>query len=1047
MSTTWAAENLAKIGARRSLPESIRLPEFSAFAKWLSKEWAARAFYEKRKWGQLFEAGAESTLEAAFAAPRADAVALLQALSLPALKKAKLETLAFAERIVREMAHGRVAAHPERSLTPFIAGERGLADAVNVHLRACELHLVRSMKKSELWALVLSVAKEPAATKCDELRHAVAAASNEDYARSVAVAAKARARMALEQRAALAFHFPDQPWGTEDLEVWLADPAFALNHVDVSFLLSATNDSELVRRFVVDRHRAWSAAGCAYDLAFVLPEADALGILGDALGWLLKKPSYGPVLKGPPREIAGGIAAIGTPAAAAILAKHAQHPILAPQILAWFRENPALTGALGEAAADGSKLAATADRIAKKQKGASTAAAVASPGDLPTVLRDTPWRTKSKAKPTVIHRLAMKGLELERVDAELLETEPYRRADSEVRTSRPMTTDELAKWRAEVKAGGFNYADYEILHHRGAGYEYLEVPAADGLAAWNSETKDGKGKTVYLHIHEPEFAFLVKHGPAAFPGWIRRDWAKYLGWEGGESTLLTSLVVVSPRMAPAMAEVFEYRKPFRRHARAWLVKHSDVAALGLVPDAVGPLGRPRTAAESALTMLAGAGKRAAVESAASAYGKKARETIDALLARDPLVTDQKPPKRPPILRLGDLPSIELRSGETLGPDAIDGVLDMLSISLPEEAYAGIALLREACTEDSLGAFALELLEQWVLGDAPGRHDWMGFAVVHLPSEAGHARLFGLAREWATKNQAKAERACIALTSIGTDAALLHLTHIAERTRFATLKDRAAALVKQAANARGLSIEELEDRTVPVLDADADKKTRDAVLQRVTRRLERLMLSGRAIERGALDAFFLKHPVVAPLCRALVWESADGTRSFRVAEDGSFADARDHSVALEDTARVRLAHPARTAGLGEAWSTVFGDYELIQPFEQLGRVVARPTAKETKATELERGAGVTVAAKKLLGVLEACGWRRDSAGQPSAFLRELAGVTAHLQIEPGFEIQYLADAEPQKLGTVTFSTTDGPVALGAVDAVAFSEAVRDLGALR
>jgi len=1017
------------------------------FAKWLPKEWAARALHHERTWAQLFESGAASSLEPALAGPRTEAVALLQGLSLSALKRAKLETLAFAERIIREMAHGRVAAHPSRSLTPFIASQRGLAEALEVHLRASELCLERETRPGVLWALVASIDPRPTIERCDDLRHAIAASTHEEYAKGVAVAAKAHARMGFQDRAALAFHFPDEPWGTEGLEAYLADPSLAANHVNVGFLLSTTRDATLIRRYVVDRHRAWDVAGCAFDLAFVLPEADALDILGDALVRMLKKPAYGPVLKGPPRELAEAIAAIGTPAAATILAKHAQHPILAPQILAWFRENPEHTGALGTATSSGSKLAATADRIVRKQKGSTAPATVASNSDLPPVLRDAPWRAKTKAKPAVIDGLAIKGLELERLDTELLETEPYRRAEAEVRESRPMTKAELAKWRAEVKRREFTHADYELLHHGGARYEYLEVPAAESLSGWNAEMKDGEGRTFHLHVHEPEFAFLAKHGVAAFPGWIKRDWAKSLPWEGADNVMRTSLVVVSPRMAPAMADVFGYRKQFRRPARAWLVKHAEVAALGLVPDAVGAIGKTRTAAEGALTMLAGSGARAAVEKAASAYGKKVREAIDALLARDPLATDQKPPKRPAFLRREDLPPIALRSGAVLGPDAIDGVLDMLSIGLPEEAYAGIAHLRDACTDASLGAFALELLEQWVLGDAPGRHDWMGFAVVHLPSDAGHARLFALAREWATKNQAKAERACVALTAIGTDAALLHLTHIAERTRFATLKERAAALVKQAADARGLSVEELEDRTVPELEPDADKKTREAVLQRVTRRLERSMVTGRALALDDVSAFFLKHPTVAPLSRALVWETADGARRFRVAEDGSFADARDRAISLDGSARVRLAHPARTPGVGAEWSMVFGDYEIIQPFEQLGRAVSGPTEKEAKAKELARGKGITVAAKKLLGLLESRGWRRDSAGGPSAFLRDVGDVTARLPIEPGFEIQHLADAHPQKLGPVTFSKRGAPLALGAVDAVAFSEVVRDLEALR
>jgi hypothetical protein len=390
---------------------------------------------------------------------------------------------------------------------------------------------------------------------------------------------------------------------------------------------------------------------------------------------------------------------------------------------------------------------------------------------------------------------------------------------------------------------------------------------------------------------------------------------------------------------------------------------------------------------------------------------------------------------------------------------------MLSISLPEEPYAGIeALLADdACEPASLGAFALELLEQWVLADAPGRFDWMAFAVVHLPSDAGHARLAALAREWSAKNQAKCERACVGLVAIGTDAALLHLTHVADTTRFQNLKERAAALLAQAAAARGLGVDELGDRTVPVTDP-ADRKAHDAVVQRVVRRLERLLVTGRSLDLETFVAFFVKHPVVGPIARSLIWETADGARRFRLAEDGSYADAADAAVSLGSTStpaesasaesrvRVRLAHPVRTPGLAAEWSTVLADYEILQPFEQVGRAVFAPTAKEAKASELAPGKPFAVAPKKLLGTLESRGWRRDSAGQPSAFLRELrdekgAEVAVKLPIEPGFEVWSMSDAGPQKIGPITFAARGQSLALGAVEKVIFSEIARDLEALR
>lgn len=1037
-------ELLKRVLPRRSLPGSATLPSWEAFAKWLTKTWASDDYYlQKRKWGQAFEAGVETALAGALKGPHADAVALLRGITPASIKKAKLETLAAAECIVQAMGHGRDAKHPFKSLVAFVAAERGLADALRVWMRTGELKMLREQRKSSLWALVVGEDEHPSLDANDELRAAVALADDDAYAEARALAEKARANRDVGQRAHIAYHFPDEPWATEDLEAWLADPMLADRWVRVGFLLSATTDVGVVRRYLETQHRSSEIAGAAFDLVAVLSASDALALFDASLPELLKRPSYGPVLKGPPRVVAEAIAAIGSPEAAKILARFASHPILAPQILEWFRVHPEHTSALEATAKDGTKLASTVDRLVAKQKGGGAAARVATTEELPTVLRDRPWKQKTKA-PLAALKVETSGMEHEKLDAELLETDAYRRDQSHAHASRPMTKSEVAAWSKKVATCSFAYADYEFQKLPGGGYVHLEIPSGEGLAAWNAETTDKEGKPYKVHVHDPN-AYFSRHGVAAFPGWIRRDWAKYLAWEGGPSVMRTSMLVVSPKMAPAMADVFENRKNFRHHARAWLVRHPKVAAYGLVPDAVGPAGKARKAAEAALTMLASSGARAVIEEVASSYGSKARAAIDVLLARDPLSTDATVPKRPPILKREDLPEIRLRNGATkLDEDAVDGVLDMLSICLPEAPYAGIARLREACDEASLGAFALELLEQWVLGDAPGRCDWMGFAVVHLPSDAGHARLAALAREWSTKNQAKCERALVGLKAIGSDASLLHLTHVASSTRFANLKERATGLVAEAAEARGWSIEELEDRTVPVIEKK-DKKAYDAVVQRVMRRLEQLMISGRALDRATFEGFFVKHPIVGPLARALVWETEDGSKRFRVAEDGTFADAGDRALSVSESVRVRLAHPARTVGLDAEWSTVFADYALLPPVEQLGRVVTKPNAKEASATALERGKDATAPAKKLLGLLEARGWRRDAAGGPSSFLRDLGGIEIRLPISPGFEIADLARAPAQKLGAVTFTRAGSPVRLGDVDAIVFSEIARDVAA--
>jgi len=75
-------------------------------------------------------------------------------------------------------------------------------------------------------------------------------------------------------------------------------------------------------------------------------------------------------------------------------------------------------------------------------------------------------------------------------------------------------------------------------------------------------------------------------------------------------------------------------------------------------------------------------------------------------------------------------------------------------------------------------------------------------------------------------------------------------------------------------------------------------------------------------------------VLGTLARRLVWRDARG-KLFRVAEDGSFATADDD--VMEVQAPVRIADPsAMTADERFRWSEVMASYEIVQPFDQLGR---------------------------------------------------------------------------------------------------------------
>jgi hypothetical protein len=104
-----------------------------------------------------------------------------------------------------------------------------------------------------------------------------------------------------------------------------------------------------------------------------------------------------------------------------------------------------------------------------------------------------------------------------------------------------------------------------------------------------------------------------------------------------------------------------------------------------------------------------------------------------------------------------------------------------------------------------------------------------------------------------------------------------------------------------------------------------------------------------------------------LGRGLVW--MQGTRTFRVAEDGSFADPEDSPLVLGESL-VFLLHPLnQDPGLLACWRKLFEDYEILSPFPQLNREVFEKIP-EVRSWEVSIGG--------IFGFLKA-GWKREYSG--------------------------------------------------------------------
>ncbi|MEV5986960.1 DUF4132 domain-containing protein [Streptomyces sp. NPDC052051] len=576
------------------------------------------------------------------------------------------------------------------------------------------------------------------------------------------------------------------------------------------------------------------------------------------------------------------------------------------------------------------------------------------------------------------------------------------------------------------------------------------------------------------------------------------------------------LPYVDAGVAGQMCDWLARLKSMDATARAWLARHGLAAVPTLVPHAVGPVGTARRGAERALRILATAHGDEAVLRAATGCGQEASDIIAELLATDPL--ESALPARMPTVGAWAvpalLPQILLEEGGALPDDAVRHVLTMLALSKPGEDYPGLDILTARCTRDSLATFAWGLFEQWRLAGMPAKDSWALHALGRFGDDETVRRLTPLVRAWPGEAaHHRAVEGLNVLAAIGTDVALMHLHGIAQRVPFKALKVRAQEKIAEVAEQLGLTSEQLGDRLVPDLGLDAsggtvidygsrrftvgfDEQLRPYVLDDTgkrrkalptpgvkddpelapaerkrfaalkkdvrtiaadqVRRLEAAMVAGRAWSMDEFRELFVSHPLLWHLVRRLVWLSkVDGeVTAFRVAEDRTFADVDDDELKIPDTARVRVAHALHLGQELDAWSELFADYEILQPFPQLGRPVFTLTEEEAAGHRLTRFEGATVPVGKLLGLTKR-GWQRGApqdAGVECWFHRPIdENRYLVIGLDEGIAVGAVDMFPDQTFETVWLDTAPGDywqsreyaLRLGDLDPVMASELLADL----
>ncbi|MDM5178370.1 DUF4132 domain-containing protein [Massilia sp. DJPM01] len=734
----------------------------------------------------------------------------------------------------------------------------------------------------------------------------------------------------------------------------------------------------------------------------------------------------------------------------------------------------------------------------------------ADPSELPLVLAAPPWRQPAmqEAQPFALAALALDPVvRWSEAERERVAADGYRYQDYLVRRQYPMagavravddidTDGSLAPWVDCLDPN-------ECLQEQARAI--ADLPAPMNARVWNA--------LAHMGMTRPGYA-IARLGVDALPALVdmftsaptrEMEYVQYFG-----------AVDLAAPVARAYATLKS--KALLAQARAWLLDFPEHAACGLIAPALGQAGVERDHARQSLRVLAAAGHADLLLDVAARYRQPdVSAAMRAMLGQSPL---QRYPAR-----IGKLPAfwtalvwtrpLLAASGKALPDDAMDAIGVMLRFPHADGVYAGVGELKQACTPDSLAAFAWDLFRAWTDDGAKGKEIWAFHALGLLGNDESARRLTRLLRDWPGQGlHARAVVGLDVLALIGSDIALMLLNGVAQKLKFKALQDRAQEKIKEIAEARGLASDELEDRLAPDLGLDeqgallldfgprqfrvgfdetlapfvraadgkrsADlpkpKKSDDAdlataavkrfkLLKKDARTIAgqqvlRLELAMCAQRRWPVRVFYdcmVAHPLVRHLAQRLVWGVYDANGGqlqacFRVTPEGALSDANDDAFVLAQDAVVGIAHALALAPAdADAFARLFADYELLQPFAQIGRDTYTLDDLEKKHHALGRWNGTVVPTASLLGLLNQ-GWRRgkmQDGGTIWQIVKVLgSGYTATLDFAPGIMVGMPGDSAEQTLGGVVIACAGQAgmrpsVPLASLDTAATSELIREL----
>jgi Domain of unknown function (DUF4132) len=314
---------------------------------------------------------------------------------------------------------------------------------------------------------------------------------------------------------------------------------------------------------------------------------------------------------------------------------------------------------------------------------------------------------------------------------------------------------------------------------------------------------------------------------------------------------------------------------------------------------------------------------------------------------------------------------------------------------------------------------------------------------------------------------RAGNACLyALSVMPGDAPVAELTRLSTKLKGKQLQDSVNKAIATAGERRGMSRADLEELTVPEIEAPDSSATkqeksrskaaeRQGAAQRV--RLERLLVGDRSWTLADWRQRYERQPLLAPLVSRLIWRFQNhGASELGMPQGDDVFGVSGSVLALDaDATRVSVWHPMESDGnTVQAWRRFLEDRRIVQPFKQAHREVYVPTGADLADSGSDRFAGHLIRQDRFKALCDERDWRYSLQGWfmhgNGIAVRTLAeqDLRAELEVRPSVVEEQGAGRAGffpvLTTGPLRFLTSVGsPCPPGIVTPAAFSELMRDV----